>query len=58
MNENIRPENLKQKIDEINKGIPNLIIPTMGIISENNELKIDNNEFIQSKEVKDDQTSK
>ena len=58
MNENIRPENLKQKIDEINKGVPNLIIPTMGIISENNELKIDNNEFIQSKEVKDDQTSK
>ena len=49
MNNNVKPSEIAKKVEEIQKEIPNLIVPTMGIISENNKILIDNNEFIKTK---------
>ena len=58
MNDNIKPNELQQSIEEIKKEIPNLILPTMGIVSDNNKVIIDNNEFIKAKEIEEDKDVK
>ncbi len=58
MNDNIRPSDLKTKVDELNKEIPNLVMPTMGIIEDENKIDINNQEFIRSKETKEDKDVK
>lgn len=58
MNNNVKPSEIAKKVEEIQKEIPNLIVPTMGIISENNKILIDNNEFIKTKEIKEDKDVK
>jgi len=58
MNDNIKPNEISQRIEEIQKEIPNLNVPTMGIISEKNNITINNNEFIKTKEIKEDKDVK
>ena len=55
MDNNIRPDKLKEQIDKIKIDLPNISIPTMGIIPEDNKIKINNNDFWLKNEVKEDQ---
>ena len=41
MNNNVKPSEIAKKVEEIQKEIPNLIVPTMGIISENNKILVE-----------------
>ncbi len=54
MDENIKPSKLKEKISEVQKDLPNIIMPTMGIIPDENKIDINNNDYIKNKEVKED----
>ncbi len=54
MAENIKPSLLKEKIDIVRKDLPNLNVPTMGIIPEEQKVDINNNEYLNIREVKED----
>ncbi len=54
MAKSIKPSLLKEKIDEVKKDLPNLNIPTMGIVPDEQKVDINNNEYINTKEVKED----
>ena len=45
---------ITKKIDSIKKEIPNLVIPTMGIIEDNNKININNKDLFTNKEIKED----
>lgn len=53
MTDNIKPKELQQSIEEIRKEIPNLVLPTMGIVPDDNKITINNNDYIKTKEDKD-----
>lgn len=53
-NDNEQLKNISTKIDNIKKEIPNLIIPTMGIIEEDNKVNINNEDYFTKKEIKED----
>ena len=54
----MNPNHLKEKIEEITKDLPNINMPTMGIIPEENKIEIDNNEFINNRETKEEKDVK
>lgn len=35
-----------KELDEIQKNLPNIIIPSMGMLEDNNKIEINNEEFI------------
>ena len=54
MNENINSAHLKEKVKIIKQEIPNIIIPTMGIINEENKVVINNIDYLKENVVKED----
>lgn len=58
MNNNINPNHLIEKIEEITKELPNINMPTMGIIPEENKIEIDNSEFVNNRETKEEKDVK
>ena len=54
MNENINSAYLKEKVKIIKQEIPNIIIPTMGIINEENKVVINNIDYLKENVVKED----
>ena len=58
MNNNMNPNHLKEKIEEIMKELPNINMPTMGIIPEENKIEINNSEFINNRETKEEKDVK
>ena len=51
-NENLK--SITKKIEELKTDIPNIILPTMGIIEEENKININNQDYLNKKEVKED----
>ena len=47
-NNNVEIRFLKEKIEKLKEEMPNLIIPTMGIIEEEKIIKIDNKDYIKN----------
>ena len=46
MSSNIESKFLKEKIKKLKEEIPNIAIPTMGIIEEENAIDIDNKDYL------------
>lgn len=53
MSDNIEFKFLKEKIEKLKEEMPNIVIPTMGIIEDENSIEIDNKDYLKD-EVKEE----
>lgn len=53
MSDNIEFKFLKEKIEKLKEEMPNIVIPTMGIIEDENPIEIDNKDYLKD-EVKEE----
>ena len=53
MSDNIEFKFLKEKIEKLKEEMPNIVIPTMGIIEDENSIEIDNKDYLND-EVKEE----
>ena len=53
MSNNIKLKFLKEKIKELKEEMPNIVVPTMGIIEDENSIEIDNKDYLND-EVKEE----
>lgn len=54
-NSKVKEETLVSKIAKVQKELPDLVLPSMGIIKNDNEVIINGKDYIKSKVVKEDQ---
>lgn len=47
-------DSLKSKIEKLQAELPNLVLPTMGIVDREDKIDIDGKEYIKHKVVKED----
>ena len=48
MSNNIEFKFIKEKIEDLKKEIPNIEVPTMGIIDDKTDIEIDNKDYLNS----------
>lgn len=53
-NSKVKEETLVSKIAKVQKELPDLVLPSMGIIKNDNEVIINGKDYIKSKVVKED----
>ena len=53
MSDNIEFKFLKEKIEKLKEEMPNIVIPTMGIVEDENSIEIDNKDYLKD-EVKEE----
>lgn len=46
MSNNLEFKFLKEKIEKLKEEMPNIVIPTMGIIEDENSIEIDNKDYL------------
>ena len=54
MSDDYKFKSLKEKIEDLKKEIPNIDIPTMGIIEEEQDLKIDSKDYMNNETKEED----
>jgi hypothetical protein len=47
-------DNLIEKIEKIQKNFPNLILPSMGLVKNSDEIKIDGKDYIGRNDVREE----
>lgn len=52
--ENLKNENIINKIKKLEEELPNLTIPTMGIVDIKNNVDINGKDYLKQKSVKED----